>query len=205
MKESVTNEYIAPHTGEDILTILSILVGPRSEGYIKLRSTNPSDPPIIDPQVFSHPDDMRAMIESLKVIRKIMNTTVIQEKLGAVPFPGNTLPGCKNFSPDSDQFRECQIRTFTYLEFHCCCTAKMGTSDDKFAVTDPYLRVYKVKNLRIVDTSVWPKVVTGNTMAPTIAVAERAADIIIKGQVLAKCLPPYENQEKILSTYTKLP
>ncbi|XP_074596379.1 L-sorbose 1-dehydrogenase-like [Brevipalpus obovatus] len=202
LKDSVTNEYISRHVGEDILTLLAILVRPQSKGRIELQSANPLDPPRIDPNVFSHPDDMKTMVEAVMAIRKIMNTTIIQEKLGAVPFE-NTLPGCSSFAEDSYEFVECLIRTLTYLEFHCCCTAKMGSSDDPMAVVDHELRVKGVENLRIVDASVWPEVVTGNTMAAAIAVGERAADVI-KGEVLEKCLPPFQNEDHMLSSYKKI-
>lgn len=107
------------------------------------------------------------------------------------------LPGCTHLPINSDEYLACLTQTLTYTIYHPTSTAKMGRSDDPMAVVDSQLKVYGINNLRIVDASVMPEVPTGNTNAPTIMLAEAAADII-KGRKLNKILPPFTSEQDIL-------
>lgn len=108
------------------------------------------------------------------------------------------LPGCTHLPLDSKEYLTCLTQTLTYTIYHPTSTAKMGRQDDPMAVVDSELKVYGIDNLRVVDASVMPEVPTGNTNAPTIMLAEAAADII-RRKKLPKALPPFTNEQDILS------
>ncbi|XP_074602543.1 L-sorbose 1-dehydrogenase-like [Brevipalpus obovatus] len=199
LKSEVTKEFCLPHLNEDILLFLLNLVRPLSRGYVKLRSANPTDPPIINPQTLSNPNDVKALVEACKIAIDLTNTPTVRSKANPILFSG--FPGCDDvYDFGSDGYFECLIRSLTFQEYHNCCTAKMGRPGDRMAVVDNHLRVKGVTGLRIADTSVWPEVVTGNTMVTTIAVAERVVDLI-KHRTLAPVEPPFKNEFDVTHKY----
>lgn len=147
-----------------------------SRGRVKLGSSDVRYQPIIDYQ-FSDPRDIEAIVSGLELADKIARTKALFHELGARPFQNN-LPGCKELSYGTREFFECLVRTLGQNDSHQCCTNKMGPKSDPFAVLDPELRVYGVKKLRVVDTSVMPIIPSSNTHAPVVMVAEKAADLI---------------------------
>lgn len=104
-------------------------------------------------------------------------TCSILRSLNATLNP-NEIPGCAHLKWLSDDFWRCMARHYTQTIYHPVGTCKMGPPTDKYAVVDTYLKVYGVKNLRVVDASIMPTIPTGNTNAPTIMLAEKAADMI---------------------------
>jgi choline dehydrogenase len=143
---------------------------PKSRGEIRLQSSDPSAPAVIDPKYLSHPDDEKVMIEGVRKARKILAAKVFDKH------------GAREIGPGPEAQSDEQILAFIRQKaetiYHPIGTCKMGQADDPSTVVDECLRVKGVKGLRVVDASVMPRLVGGNTNAPTIMIAERAADLI---------------------------
>ncbi|KAI1301455.1 Glucose dehydrogenase -like protein [Halotydeus destructor] len=185
--EEFWNQVYKPYLQYDSFSYYPILMRPKSRGFIKLRSTNPMDPPIIDPRYLTDERDVHTLVDAMKFCIKIGFTPAYQ-KFNAKIF-STLYPGCEQYAQWSDEYLACMLRTYTQTIYHPVGTCKMGAEWDPTAVLDPELRVKGVKGLRVVDASVFPQIITGNTNAGTIAVAERASDLI-KGAVMAPYRPP---------------
>ncbi|MEX1216390.1 choline dehydrogenase [Saccharospirillum sp.] len=152
-------------------------VGPMrqtSRGYLKLKSSNPADHPIIQPNLLSTERDRWEMRQAVKLTREILAQPVFE------PFRGEELQPGSNVQSDADI--DAFVREKADSAYHPSCTCKMGAADDPVAVVDSEARVYGVNNLRVVDASIMPSVVSGNLNAPTIMLAEKCADHI-RGRV----------------------
>jgi choline dehydrogenase len=150
-------------------TLNSYLVRPKSRGTVTLQSARAEDHPVIDPNFLSHPDDLAGTIASVKLGRTIMEQSSISRYLVREHYPGAQ---CK-----SDADLEAFVRKASRTGYHPSGTCRMG--EDGSAVVDTQLRVRGVEGLRIADASVMPQLVSGNTNATTIMIAERAADMIL--------------------------
>tara|TARA_B110000211_G_scaffold153691_1_gene174513 strand:- start:268 stop:711 length:444 start_codon:yes stop_codon:yes gene_type:complete len=145
---------------------------PKSRGTITLADSNPRSAPLIDPNYLSHPDDLAVMIAGLKKTLAIMQSKAFDNIRGKMIYPLDI--------NNDDQLIEF-IRQTADTEYHPVGTCKMG--QDPMAVVDTNLRVHGVSNLRVVDASIMPTIITGNTNAPVIAIAEKAADLIKQANV----------------------
>ena len=142
---------------------------PESRGEVSINSSNPEDLPTIIPNYLSTESDRKVAIESIKVARKIAQANSIKEYILDEFVPGNS------FSSD-DELLEV-ARNHSQSIYHPVGTCKMG--HDKESVVDDQLRVHGIKNLRVVDASIMPELVSGNTNAPTMMIAEKAAEMIL--------------------------
>lgn len=154
-----------PHSR--MVTLLTTLVGTTSRGSVRLRSTDPAWHPEIDAGYFDDPADLDTMLAGVRRLWEVATQGPFSRLLDR-PFDITDTPG-------DDDYVE-HIRRWTQTTFHPTSTCAMGTGED--AVVDPELRVRGVDGLRVVDASVMPAVPRGNTNAPTIMVAEKAADLI---------------------------
>ncbi|WP_211348741.1 GMC family oxidoreductase [Nocardioides litoris] len=150
-----------------MVTVLSTLVGTTSRGHVRLRSADPSWHPEIEAAYFDDQTDLDAMVAGCRRIVEVAQQGPMGELLDR-PFILSETP--------SDEDLVEHVRLWTQTTFHPTSTCAMGSGDD--AVVDPELRVRGVDGLRVVDASVMPAVPRGNTNAPTIMVAEKAADLI---------------------------
>ncbi|KAI2796476.1 hypothetical protein BLOT_015768 [Blomia tropicalis] len=158
--------------------VIPILLKPRSSGYIRLASRDPYVHPIIEPNYFSHWNDLDSMAEALEISFRLVNTTLFQERFDSVP-SSLVIPGCERYLPlYSREYMRCMAQTLTATTYHGVGTCKMGLPSDPTTVVDYELKVKGVRRLRVVDGSIMPDVTSGNTNAPIIMIAEKAADMI---------------------------
>jgi choline dehydrogenase-like flavoprotein len=150
-------------------TIAPSFVRPRSEGSVRLRSDDPHAPPAIHLNWLSDPAEVAAMIAACRFARELASSGPLGAIAGRNLDPG---PGVA-----SDEQLEAWIRAECQHTYHPACTCRMGAEGD--GVLDPELRVRGVDGLRVVDASALPSITSGNTNAPVIMVAERAADLIL--------------------------
>ncbi len=151
-------------------TCNSYFTRPRSRGSVTLRSSNPVDAPIVDPNSFAEPYDLERHIEAIKITQEVGQTRAMQKYVSAEHFPG---PACKT-KQDYIEMSRASARS----SYHPVGTCKMGSARDEMAVVDPQCRLIGIDGLRVCDSSIMPRVVSSNTNAPTIAMAEKAADLI---------------------------
>jgi len=144
------------------------LIAPESRGNISLRSANPLEPPAIQANYLSTDADMRTMIEGVKLSRRIAHTRAFDAYRGEEIHPGATATS----DEDIAEFLRSEVETL----YHPVGTCRMG--NDPMAVVDARLCVHGIERLRVVDASVIPIIPAGNTNAPTIMIAEKAADMI---------------------------
>ena len=160
-RESVWGTGLSCHT---------CLLRPKSRGEVTLQSADPTDDPKIDPKFLSHPDDMRDMIAGYKKMMKIMNKEPLSKYTsGHVQRPVDL---------DNDEDIEQAIREDADTVYHPVGTCKMGS--DEMSVVNERLKVHKVSGLRVIDASIMPTLVGGNTNAPTIMIGEKASDMILE-------------------------
>jgi choline dehydrogenase len=141
-----------------------------------LRSTNPYEKPIIHANYFSHPNDLEVLVDGLKTILALAETKSFKKY--NTKYWDTPLPGCEHLELWSDEYWGCMCRTYTATIYHYSGTAKMGPPTDPEAVVNHELKVYGVRGLRVVDASIMPKIVSGNTNAPAIMIGEKGADLI---------------------------
>ena len=143
---------------------------PKSRGEIRLRSSDPLAPAVIDPQYLTHQDDINVMVAGVRKAREILASSEFDKYQSREIGPG----------PDaqSDEDILAFLRKRAETIYHPIGTCKMGADDDAMAVVNSELKVRGIKKLRVVDASVMPSLIGGNTNAPTIMIAEKAADMI---------------------------
>ena len=150
------------------------LLTERSRGSVRLASADPTAKPIVYNEFYSEPEDLERVLAGHRLLQEI----VAQEAMSKYAVDPYNVP-----ADDSDEAQRAHVAATTFAIYHPVGTCRMGA--DAGAVVDPELRVNGVEGLRIVDASVMPTVPRGNTNAPTIALAERAADVIRNGSLTA--------------------
>jgi choline dehydrogenase len=160
----VTKQYAPPPTS---WALCAGLVGPKSRGAVRLRSSNPTDRPIVDARFLSHPDDVKALAYGIEVAREIGNSPAMRDFVKREVAPGKKLAGVE---------MEAFVRNGATTYFHQAGTCRMGK--DGQAVVDAKLRVNGVQGLRIADSSIMPRIASVATMASCALIGERMAEIL---------------------------
>lgn len=142
----------------------------KSRGWLHIRSTDPNDNPIIEPNYLSDPEDLSKLIEGVKIVRRVMSMPSMAKYIVNEIIPGKNLEDPMSI----EQF----VRNRASTAYHYVSTCAMGPDEE--SVVDNFLRVRGVQNLRVADASVCPFVISGNTNAITIAIGEKTADLLLK-------------------------
>jgi len=153
-------------------TLHATLMRPKSRGAVRLASNKPTDAPLIDPGFLTHPDDLATLIKGTQMAYDIMESKALAPWRGKMVHPVE-----RNNPAQIEQF----LRKNCDTEYHPVSTCKMGPASDPMAVVDATLRVHGLRNLRVVDASIMPNLITGNTNAPSMMIGEKAADLIRSG------------------------
>ena len=170
----IDNEYgydaydIYDYPRVDGFTILPTLLHPKSRGTVSLSSSDPKAPPIIQPNFLEEKDDLDKLIKGGKLVFKLMKDESLKKHIKLDGLPINR---------SSEDFLIEHIKKTLETVYHPVGTCTMGT--DKMSVVDPSLKVHGIHNLRVVDASIMPKIISGNTNAPVYMIAEKGADMIL--------------------------
>ena len=151
------------------VTLTSCIMNPKSRGDVKIKSSNPLDLPDINPNFLSNKDDINALLASVKLAREVIKTKPLSDIILEEVLPG------KNVNDDNSLINYCKKMIKT--NWHPVGTCKMG--NDETSVVDNNLRVRGISGLRVIDASIMPTLVGGNTNAPSIMIGEKASDIIL--------------------------
>lgn len=144
-------------------------IQPGSVGTVKIRSSDPTVAPAIDPKYFSDPDDLRVLRDGIRLTREIIGQKAYDGFRGSEYAPGT--------AATSDAALDAYIRTEANTLYHPVGTCKMGSDD--MAVVDAALRIRGMDGLRVIDASIMPNITSGNTNFPAMMIAEKGADLIL--------------------------
>ena len=152
------------------MTVASWQQRPDSRGYVRIRSADPLAAPLIQPNYLAEASDRRVLLAAMKLARRLLRTKPLEPYFDREDFPG------PNVQSDDELLAAAKARGTT--TFHPAGTCKMGPKDDPMAVVDDQLRVRGIEGLRVIDASVMPTMLSANINAATLAIADRASDLI---------------------------
>jgi choline dehydrogenase len=155
----------------DGVTINSLLLRPKARGSVTLASADPLADPVIDTQIFGHPDDLRLTMAGFRFARTVLAASPMRDLIDKEIFPGAEVT--------SDEAVAAHCKRTVKTGYHPVGTCKMGHDGDPGAVLDAALNVRGARGLRVVDASLMPTIVSGNTNAAVLAAAGKAADLIL--------------------------
>lgn len=164
LRPDLYNEMWAPLYDVHTWTIMPLLLRPKSRGYVRLQSKNPFVAPIMNPNYYDERIDILTMIDGAKIALRTANAKVFKQ-FGSRLYQ-KPIPNCKHLKFLSDEYLECGIRSISMTIYHQSGTVKMsGDPNDPTGCVDPRLRLYGIKGLRVIDASIMPQIVNGNTNA----------------------------------------
>jgi choline dehydrogenase len=152
------------------LTITTVVIKPKSRGFVRVASANPADMPLVSPNLLSDPADARTMIEGQRFFLRAFQTSPLKERIREI-----CIPDPANLS-DEAIIKHC--KRFVKTNYHPSGTCRMGSSRDSMAVLDARLRVRGTEALRVCDLSAMPNINAGNTNAPAMMMGSRCAQFV---------------------------
>ena len=153
-----------------------------STGQLKLRSNDPREPPLLDPNYLATEQDRKDLRACVRLTREVFAQSAFDKFRGPELLPGPEV--------QTDSQVDAFVRSWAETAYHPSCTAKMGADSDPMAVLSPDCRVKGVENLRVVDASIMPSIVSGNLNAAIVMLAEKASDLILGRDPLLPCSVP---------------
>lgn len=153
--------------------IFPAVLHPKSRGQLSLNSRDPLAHPKIVVNYLQEEEDVKVLVEGIKFAIRLSQTSPMQPY--GIRLDSTKVPACNNFEFNTQEYWECAVRQDTFAENHQAGSCKMGPSRDPLAVVDHELRVHGIRNLRVMDASIMPKVTSGNTNAPVIMIAEKGS------------------------------
>lgn len=174
--DDVRKSWLSAIEQGELLVVMVVLMKPKSIGKVELRSKDPLEKPYIYGNYLSEQEDVDTFIRGINVVKRLIHTK--QAKQHEAEIVQVTLPGCAHIEFDKPGYWECYVRHMTSTVYHPTSTCKMGPDSDKEVVVDSRLRVRGIKGLRVIDASIMPDIISGNTNAPTIMIGEKGADMI---------------------------
>jgi choline dehydrogenase len=154
------------------VTINSLLLRPKARGSVTLASADPLRNPVVSTGIFNHPDDLRLTVKSFRFARTVLDASPMRELIEREIFPGADVT--------SDEAIAEHCRRTVKTGYHPVGTCRMGHDGDEMAVLTPRLTVRGAARLRVIDASMMPTIVSGNTNAAVLGAAAKAADLILE-------------------------
>ena len=143
---------------------------PESRGYVRLRSADPFEAPIIQPNYLAEEGDRRVLVAGMRLARSLLRTKPLEPYFDYEEFPGDKV------QTDDEMLAAAKQRGTT--TFHPAGTCRMGPKTDPLAVVDDQLRVHGLEGLRVIDASIMPTMLSANLNAATLMLADKASDLI---------------------------
>lgn len=172
----VRKSFLSGIEKSELLVVMVVLLQPKSTGRVELRSKHQLEKVKIYGNYLEDQEDVDTLIRGVNVVKRLIHTK--NAKQHEAELLQIDLPGCAHIAFDKPGYWECYVRQMTSTVYHPTSTCKMGPDSDPEAVVDARLRVKGFKGLRVIDASIMPKIISGNTNAPAIMIGEKGSDMI---------------------------
>uniref|UniRef100_T1J9D4 Glucose-methanol-choline oxidoreductase N-terminal domain-containing protein n=1 Tax=Strigamia maritima TaxID=126957 RepID=T1J9D4_STRMM len=166
-----------PSELDDTVTFFPTLLRPKSRGRVSLRSADPAEQPIVDPEYLSHPDDIKTLASAIEISYRLARSRAFR-RYGSRLFNWGLFPRCNYKIFIASDYYKCIATTMSVGGFSLAGTCKMGSNLDEMAVVDNRLKVIGVNKLRIADASIMPTLISAEAGATCAMIGEKAADMI---------------------------
>ncbi|KAK4872819.1 hypothetical protein RN001_014848 [Aquatica leii] len=158
--------------------IYLIALHPKSVGYLRLKSNNPFEYPLINPKYLTDREgkDIAVLYEGLQILKNLLNTEPMRKINASIVYAD--YPQCRQFKTDSRDYWYCAFRLLSSYFYHPISTCAIGNDPKQGAVVDKHLKVFGIDGLRVADASIIPATFSGHTSAPAVMIGEKVSDII---------------------------